>query len=86
MPGKAMIEPIADANEKTAPGGLDNAHHEDGDSSDHGKQYQRFDAAAGQHPVEDLHHVDGRGQDQQVYAEAEQKQPTSARKQLRTTN
>jgi hypothetical protein len=75
MAGQAIVEPVANANEKPPPGGLDDAHDKNGDGGDHGEEDQGLEAAAGQHPVKDLHHVDRRGQDQQVYAEAEHDQP-----------
>ena len=68
------IEPLADAGEDLAAHHLQQAEDEDGDAGDDRQHHQRLDLAAGEDAIVHLHHVDGRGEYEQVDEQAERRQ------------
>ena len=66
------LEPGAEAAEHAGADGIERRHHAERSQGDHAQQDQGLCAATGQDAVVDLHHVERRGEHQDIDAQAEQ--------------
>jgi hypothetical protein len=66
------LEPGAEAAQHAGADGIERRHHAECSQSDHAQQDQGWCAATGQDAVVDLHHVERRGEHQDIDAQAEQ--------------
>ena len=77
--GQPPVEPAAHAAENMAAHGVERAEREQGRRGDQSEENQGLDPPAREHAVVDLPHVQGRGEDQQIDAAAEQDERREAR-------